>query len=221
MKDVIVAYADSGPTLLWVLLIAGVLIFGRRHWARILKAVARLLGRLKTLKIKGLEFLFGEMTKDTRSARPLPKGSTQTKAVSSELADALEALRMEQAGLQRGVHLVHIALPSTKSGQTHDVLISLAAGVDRSKYPLSGNRKYPADLSDVTSVTFQLGAKFAPGTITVENDGGNKLQVQTSLYGPFLCVCEVTFADGERRILTRFIDLAAAEFTERALGLGD
>lgn len=221
VKDVVVAYADSGPTLLWVLLLAGVLFFGRKHWARILRSVAGLLGRIKNLKFKGLELEFGEMTKGALSVQPLPRGSAQMSAVSSGLAVALEEERKDRADRQRGVHLVHVALPSAKPGQTHDVLISLAGGVDRSTYPLSGDRKYPADLSDVTSATFQLGAKFEPSTITVENDGHNKLQVQTSLYGPFLCVCEVTFADGDQQILTRFIDLEAAHFTERALDLRD
>lgn len=221
MKDIVVAYADSGPTLLWVLLLAGALIFGRKHWAAILKSVAGLLARIKNLKFKDLEVIFGELTKGARLAQPLPKGSAQRSTVSFELTDTLETERRNRAALQRGVHMTHIALPSAKPGQTHDVLISLAVGVDRSKYPPTGGRKYPGDLSDVTSATFQLGAKFDPSTITVENDGSNEFQVQTSLYGPLLCVCEVTFTDGDQQILTRFIDLEAAHFTERALDLRD
>jgi hypothetical protein len=92
----------------------------------------------------------------------------------------------------REVFLTHIIKPSSKPGQTFDVFIYLI-------------RHKSQDFSDLQGAEFFLGRYWENKVFpAVEQDGF--IGIATSAYGPFLCVCRVTFADGTQIYLDRYID---------------
>lgn len=96
----------------------------------------------------------------------------------------------------RGYFLVHVLEPSKKEGQEFDILIYL--------FKHKSN-----DLSDIKHAEFFLGKHFGNRIIRVENKGGY-LGLNVSAYGPFLCICKITFNGGDHIIINRYIDFEAA-----------
>lgn len=95
----------------------------------------------------------------------------------------------------RNVFLTHVIRPSSKPGQTFDVFIYLI-------------RHKADDFSDILVAEFFLG-KYWDNKVfpAIEQDGF--VGISTSAYGPFLCVCRVTFKDGTHVYLERYIDFEA------------
>jgi hypothetical protein len=92
----------------------------------------------------------------------------------------------------RNIVLVHALQSSKSKNQLYDVFIYL-------------KRHQGKDLSDVRSVEFFFGRHWG-NRIIKANRSGDYIGVRTSAYGPFLCVCKVTFDDGVTSMLHRYID---------------
>ena len=108
-------------------------------------------------------------------------------------------VRVEIYRESRNVFLAHTIRPSQKQGQLYDIAIYLIP--HRSNDP-----KYRrTDLLDIMEAEFFLGAWFDNQVFRVKNKGGF-IGITASAYGPFLCTCRVSFADGERLMLNRYID---------------
>jgi hypothetical protein len=93
----------------------------------------------------------------------------------------------------RGVFLVHVITPSKMKGQKFDVFIYLKKNRDEE------------DLSAVAHAKFFLGRYWGNEIFEVQNEG-DYIGLSTAAYGPFLCTCCVTFKDGYKLYLSRYID---------------
>jgi hypothetical protein len=93
---------------------------------------------------------------------------------------------------QRNAFLTHIIHPSSRPEQTFDVYIYLL-------------RHKSEDFKDIRMAEFFLGPYWANKILpAVERNG--VIGISTSAYGTFLCLCRVTFSDGMRIHLDRYID---------------
>ena len=99
---------------------------------------------------------------------------------------------------QRGLFLSHMLSRSTEPGQVFDIYISLFSHKDGS-------------FEDVKKAEFFLGKHWGNKAILGANLGGI-IGMRTSAYGPFLCVCKVTFKDGETVLIDRYIDFEMGTF---------
>jgi hypothetical protein len=108
-------------------------------------------------------------------------------------------VRVEVYREHRNVFLAHTIRPSQKLGQLYDIAIYLIP------HHSNDPRYRRTNLSDIIEAEFFLGAYFDNKVFRVKNQGGF-IGITTSAYGPFLCSCKVSFADGEHLMLNRYID---------------
>lgn len=92
----------------------------------------------------------------------------------------------------RYLFLVHVLSPSQKKGQVFDIFIYI-------------KRHRDEDIGDVAKAEFYFGRSWG-NRIFEGTREGNVIGVSTSAYGPFLCTCFVTFTDGHRATLYRYVD---------------
>ncbi len=204
--DVLAALVPLLQTVVWVGLIVGVLIWGRRYWSGILGAVRARIEGGDTVKV-GIAGFNAELQRETVGMVRLDPGD-ESAGVEDEAPGSLEGPRTAIGKAQRGVHVVHVAVPT--DGQDYDIFVYLS-GWRRSAYGL------PDDLSDVGSAEFYLGPKFTPSSALVTYADGQRLGFVTSAYGPVICMCKVTFTDGYQVTMSRYLDFESATFTERSL----
>ncbi|MCP3895900.1 MAG: hypothetical protein GY706_14920 [Bacteroides sp.] len=101
---------------------------------------------------------------------------------------------------RRFTELVHVIERSADPKQEYDILLYLF----RHRQHGAGS---PFGLSDVQKAEFFLGQAWKNRVFTCLNDGsGNYIGIKVSAYGPFMCLCRVTFVDGETVVLDRYID---------------
>ena len=93
---------------------------------------------------------------------------------------------------RRNLFLTHIIRPSSRPGQTFDVFIYLI-------------RHKSEDFSDIRVAEFFLGPHWENKVFPAVEQSGF-IGISTSAYGTFLCVCRVTFTDGDHLYLERYID---------------
>ncbi|TWT93262.1 DUF4062 domain-containing protein [Stieleria varia] len=129
--------------------------------------------------------------------------SAQLKTVDQNSPDSLDASewtneRPTRYQRRRFTELVHVIEPSSKPNQEYDILIYLF----RHRPDNAGS---PFGLDDVTKAEFLLGPSWKNRVFACDNDGGY-IGIKVSAFGTFLCLCRVTFANGETAILDRYID---------------
>jgi hypothetical protein len=76
---------------------------------------------------------------------------------------------------------------------------------------LAGGRRTRWD--EVASAEFYLGEKWGDRVLRVEKQGDGPLGIWLSACGSPLCVCRVTFRDGEQVVLSRFLNIGALDGT--------
>ena len=96
----------------------------------------------------------------------------------------------------KGFFLVHTLVPSNTPGQLFDISIYLL-------------RHKSDDFSPVVSAEFFLGKYWNDRVFRISNTGEGPIGINTSAYGPFLCVCQVHFSDNTDCLLHRYIDFEA------------
>lgn len=93
----------------------------------------------------------------------------------------------------KGVFLAHLLERSQVNERDYNVFIYLV------RHKIDG-------FADIVDTEFFFGRfwgnKIYKGTVS-----GNKIGVKTTAYGPFLCTCRITFNDGEKITIHRYIDL--------------
>lgn len=99
----------------------------------------------------------------------------------------------------RNLFLTHQLQPSKDPEQLYDIAIYLIP--HRSNDP----QHFRDDLSDVQKAEFFLGRYFGNKVFRIKNDGG-AIGIIASAYGPFVCTCCVTFVDGKKTLISRYID---------------
>ena len=109
-------------------------------------------------------------------------------------------LRDAEKARSRRIYLAHDVYPSSRPGQVADILVYLAGG-RRARW------------DEVASAEFYLGEKWGDRVFRVEKQGDGPLGIWLSAYGPPLCVCRVTFTDGEQVVLSRFLNIGVLDAT--------
>lgn len=92
----------------------------------------------------------------------------------------------------RKLFLMHVLTKSPKANQKYGIGLYVKHHEEK-------------DLSDVKSAEFFLGKSWG-NRIIQGTPSGNRIGISTSAFGPFLCTCLVTFTDGERVMLYRYVD---------------
>lgn len=113
----------------------------------------------------------------------------------AESPDEWSVRRNAVYAAHRSVFLTHVISPSTKPGQRFDVFIYLI------RHKVDG-------FSDVVVAEFFLG-KYWDNRVFPAVEQNGFVGISTSAYGPFLCVCRVSFRDGSHLYLERYIDFEA------------
>lgn len=202
------AWAPVVQTLLWVLFLSGLLIFGRRRIAAIAEAIRLRVADGSALKATGPAGLSVELSArnaDLQTAAPashhpappiqggLPAWTTQRQRLGEE---------------QRGVHLAHTIAPSAGTDQEYDVYVYLV-GTRREAFG------QPSDLSDVKYAEFYLGHAWSDTIYKVDPRPGRRIGIKTSAYAPVLCVARVVFSDGHVATISRYLDFEMGEAIEQ------
>lgn len=112
----------------------------------------------------------------------------------------LEAERKAIYEGSRNIVLVHVLTPS-KEPKHYDVFVYI-------------KRRRDGDTSDVSKAEFFFG-KYWGNQIFKGTREGDVIGVSTSAYGPFLCVCLVTFTDGYQTLIYRYIDFEMGELVKK------
>ena len=140
--------------------------------------------------------------------------SSQLKSINAPNTQSSEAKpwthdRFERYRSRRFTELVHVIEPSNDPNQEYDVLLYLY----RHRPNDEGS---PFGLTDVTKAEFYLGAAWKHRVFTCNNINGNDyIGIKVSAYGTFMCLCRVTFSDGETVTLDRYIDFESAAPMQR------
>ena len=137
--------------------------------------------------------------------------NSQLKSVDADSTKSTKAMpwtneRSVRYSERRYTDLVHVIEPSRLPGQEYDILIYLF----RHRPNKEGS---PFGLDDVDKAEFYLGAAWKDRVFTCEREeSGGYIGVKVSAYGTFMCVCRVTFTDGQTVILDRYIDFESERF---------
>lgn len=194
MIDVIEALAPYVPlfqTIIWfVLVVASLLIF--RKQVKSLADVVRV--RIE----KGSHLKAGpiELGQDVSSLEYIKKGHVATErgrnGANDRTVDEWQTLRRNIYQHNRDIFLAHVIRPSEIAGQKFDVFIYLV-------------RHEQQDFSDIEYAEFYFGKHWGNRIIQKQEKDG-LIGVATSALGSYLCTCRVTFKDGKKIDLDRYID---------------
>jgi hypothetical protein len=160
------------------------------------------LPRIKRIKVSDTEVEFKELEEELPKVAPggnvVPSTDTRLKL---ESGDEWNDYRHKVKERSRDVFLAHVIKPADIPGQKYDIYVFLI-------------RAKSSNLEDVGYAEFFFGRYWGNNVFRVTNEGG-KLGVSTSAYGPFLCICRVTFKDGYQAYIERFIDFEMGRVFEK------
>lgn len=137
--------------------------------------------------------------------------STQLKSIDADGIDSTEARpwtheRLTRYSERRYTELVHVIEPSTLPDQEYDILIYLF----RHRPSEEGS---PFGLNDVEMAEFYLGSAWRDRVFTCSREeSGGYIGIKVSAYGTFMCLCRITFTDGQTIVLDRYIDFESERF---------
>ncbi|MGP4048355.1 pYEATS domain-containing protein [Streptomyces sp. 2A115] len=204
------AYVPLMQTLVWVLLIVGVLVVFRTQLAALAPILRTRIerGGAFSVGLGSLSLQFGDLP--TFPPQAASEQGTETPSADGAAAGRLPdpdepgapaawgQYRMDRKGETRNIHLAHVISPSRTPGQRFDIFTYLVEGP-------SGR------LDDVERAQFFLGRYWGNRIFDVPNRGdGKHIGFATSAYGPALCICRVIFKDGSEAVVERFLDFETA-----------
>lgn len=137
--------------------------------------------------------------------------SAQLKSVNADSSDFTAAKpwtheRSARYSERRYTDLVHVIEPSELPNQEYDILIYLF----RHKPNEEGS---PFGLDDVEKAECYLGAGWKDRVFTCKREeSAGYIGVKVSAYGTFMCLCRVTFTDGQTVILDCYIDFEGERY---------
>lgn len=194
MLDLIEALAPYVPlfqTVVLVLLSVVVLMIFRKQLKLIATVIRERLEAGSHLKAGPLE-----IGQDLRSLEYINKKTISSDSVKEEgngrSAAELQTERQELYRSNRDLFLAHVIRPSESVGQFFDVYIYLV-------------RHESQDFSDVKFAEFFFGRHWG-NKVFQKREEDSLIGIATSAPGPFLCLCRVTFQDGQKIYLHRYID---------------
>lgn len=177
-------YVPLWQTLTWVVLIVVLVFVFRRRLGQLVDAVRARIEKGSSVKAGPFELGDDLQKMDDISTKT-------TSAPSADVSWEKERDGMYQTN--RGLFLAHVLAPSETPGQEFDIFIFVV-------------RHKQSGLADVAHVEFFLG-KYWGNKVFKETPVDGVVGIRVSAYGPFLCLCKVTFTDGREVTLTRYIDL--------------
>lgn len=121
-----------------------------------------------------------------------PKATNNGKCHVATTTDDWASERNKIYENSRGYFIAHVLEPSRKEGQKYDIFIYLI-------------RHKSKDYSDVEKAEFFFGHYWG-NKIFVASKAGDYIGVRTSAYGPFLTLCRITFKDGTKVTINKYID---------------
>ena len=179
---------NSLPTLIWATLLLLALLAFRRHVVAILQL---LLSRIH----RGVGFRLGSF--EIQSQYVTPAGDISNGDPGTARHDQ-GGKRHEQREAyyvpNRLVMLVHRLAPSVKPGQLYDILIYCVP-----------HPRTKATLSGVKQVEYYFGRSWGERIFT-SIDRARGFAVSTSAFGPFMCTAEIHFSDGQKAMVSRYVD---------------
>ena len=192
------AFWSAVPSIVWVLLIVGLVWWLRAELKALLSS---LISRLKS----GGPIKVGSFEIGPASGMVAAPGdfSNEDTRVGVYIDDGIRA--KERDGLYqvaRDVMLVHRIQRSSQERQLYDILIYVI--------PHKG-----ASLAGVSKVEYFFGHHWG-NKIYPSNDRSRGFPVVTAAYGPFLCTARVFFNDGAAVTLSRYIDFEMGALTQAA-----
>ena len=172
------------PSILWFLLAGGGLLLFRTQLSLLLSSVVSRVQSGGALKLGTFEL----------GASYVSPGGAPASAVVSERSD--NGVRFEERRRyyepNRRVFLVHRIGPSKQPGQLYDILLYLIPHKDSS-------------LISVQQVDYYFGKHWGNKIFSV-TDRATGFAIETSAYGSFVCTAELTFTDGQKTMLHRYVD---------------
>jgi hypothetical protein len=191
------AWVPLLQTLSWVGLIVFALLFLRVPVQRTAAAFARRVEGDGDVELT-LGSVFSAKLGQLDSLTPVAPGPPDSAAAGDppSWTDERETI----ARSTRSLHLVHVIKPSAERGPGWFEIFAFLVGHRRQK------DGHPPDLSDVVRAEFFLGRHWGNRIIEAEIRPGRPIGLATSAYGPTLCLCRVTFADGGTAVLSRYLD---------------
>lgn len=131
------------------------------------------------------------------SNKDIPKLQAEAKEEQGDSAQWWIEQRKGIYGSSKDVFLVHAISPSTDGGfkygqAAYDIFIYLKGHKGRS-------------LDDIDYAEFFLG-HYWRNEVYRETQRSGSIGIRTSAYGPFLCVCRISFSDGHKALVSRYID---------------
>lgn len=101
----------------------------------------------------------------------------------------------------RGIFLTHLLTPSDSRDQRFDIFIFLV-------------RHKQNGFPDVKQAEFFLG-KYWDNKVFTETPHDDTIGIRISAYGPFMCLCKVTFTDGQQITLNHYVGFEMGEMIEQ------
>ena len=193
---------QSLSTFLWIGAILVLLLFFRREIGIVSDLLLRRLRQGSGIKLGSFELEHAYIS----------PGHTEN------LGNAIQKVRKDDGSRHeqreqyyqpnRLLMLVHRVSPSSQPGMLYDVLLYLV--------PHPGT---DATLLSVKEVEYYFGKSWDRSIFT-SVDRSRGFPIATSAYGPFVCTAEIQFTDGERVMVSRYVDfeMGAAGPEPAALG---
>ncbi len=190
---------DAIVGLAWPFLIGGSVWWFRDEIRHLLNALSEKLESASELKLGGLE-LKGPPT-DKFQELEFSGGRDYKREVATEQD---ERDRQQVYKDSRYFMLTHRIRPSKVKGQEFDISIYLTKKITER---VDQHSRY--ELVDIEKVEYYLGRFFGDkphGSKFVVRNAKDGFAITTSSYGPPLCIAHVTFKDGHRCELRRYLD---------------
>ena len=186
------------PTMLWVLLLAGLIAYFRNEIRGIFAALTSRLKDGAALKIAGLEI----GASSGLVAAPGDFTSEDSRiGVHKDDNGSRQSERNKIYQDCKGIMLVHQLQRSSQDGQLYDLLI----------YVIPHQR---STLAAVTQVEYFFGSHWG-SKIYPSGDRSRGFPIVTSAYGPFLCSAKLHFNDGTTAMVFRYIDFEMGNLAQQ------
>src|SRR6266446_6256437 len=181
------------PTILWVALIAAILSLLRTHLSQLISHLVTRVRAGAPMKIGSVEFgaLHTELHQMPTAIDECSSAHQDFVPMTPAALD-INGTRLQHYNETRRIMLVHRLFLSSRPNQVYDVLIYLVP-------------HYEGSLVGVTGVEYFFGGYWA-NKVFESYDRSHGFPILTSAYGTFLCCARLSFNDGTKQNLFRYID---------------
>lgn len=179
---------QSMSTILWIAALAFLLIYFRREIDAVSGLIVRRLRQGSGIRVGSFELGKAYVSPGELSA----VGGAIQKVRKDD--GRRHAQREQYYQPNRLIMLVHRVSPSASRGQLYDILLYLMP------HPNSD-----ATLLGVKQVEYYFGKSWNRSIFT-SVDRARGFPISTSAYGPFMCTAEIEFVDGNKVMVSRYVD---------------